>query len=57
MSTCSFNRLLRFVNKQLDEDGDIEVHGHLTRCDICRDTVRQLLRDGREHCLTIALTR
>jgi len=31
MSACSFNRLLQFVNKQLDLDGQLQVYGHLDR--------------------------
>lgn len=42
MSACSFNRLLKLVDKQLDLDGQLEVYGHLERCDICRDAVYQL---------------
>jgi len=45
MSACSFNRLLQFVNQQLDLDGQLEVYDHLDRCDICRDAVCQLARD------------
>jgi len=45
MSACSFDRLLQFVNKQLDLDEQLEVQNHLDRCDICRDAVRQLSRD------------
>ena len=48
MSACSFNRLLRFVNKQLDLDGQLELYDHLDRCDICRDAVCQLSRDRDE---------
>jgi len=45
MKACSFDRLLQFVNKQLDLDGQLEVYGHLDRCDICRDAVYQLSHD------------
>ena len=45
MSACSFDRLLQFVNRQLDLDGQLEVYEHLDRCDICRDAVYQLSRD------------
>jgi Fe-S oxidoreductase len=48
MSACSFDRLLKFVNKQLDLDGQLEVYDHLDRCDICRDAVYQLSRDRDE---------
>ena len=45
MSACSFSRLLKFLNKQLDLDGQLEIHHHLDRCDICRDAVYELVRD------------
>jgi predicted anti-sigma-YlaC factor YlaD len=45
MSACNFECLLRFVNKQLDLDKQLEVYEHLDRCSICRDTVCQLSRD------------
>jgi len=45
MSACSFSRLLQFINKQLDLDGQLEVYHHLDRCDICHDAVYQLARD------------
>lgn len=45
MSACSFDRLLLFVNKRLDPDGQLAVHDHLDRCEICRDAVYQLSRD------------
>ena len=48
MRACSFDRLLQFVNKQLDLDGQLEVYDHLDRCDICRDAVCQLARDRDE---------
>ena len=48
MSACSFHRLLQFVNKEMDLDGQLEVYDHLDRCDICRDAVCQLLRDRDE---------
>jgi hypothetical protein len=48
MSACDFDRLLQFVNKQLDLDGRLEAYDHLDRCDICRDAVYQLSRDQDE---------
>ena len=45
MSACSFERLLQFVNKQLNLDGQMEAYDHLDRCDICRDAVYQLSRE------------
>jgi hypothetical protein len=48
MSTCSFDRLLRFYNKNVDLDEQLEIYGHLDRCSICRDAIYQLSRDGNE---------
>jgi anti-sigma factor RsiW len=48
MSACSFDRLLKFVNKQLNPDRHLEVYDHLDRCDICRDAVYQLGRERDE---------
>jgi len=45
MSACSFDRLLQFVNKQLNLDGQLEIYDHIDRCAICRDTVYQLSRE------------
>ena len=45
MSACNFEYLLEFVNNQLDPDKQLEVYGHLYRCDICRDAVYQISRD------------
>ncbi len=48
MDECSFEQLFRFVNKQLDLNGLLEVYAHLDRCDICRDAVCQLAQDRNE---------
>ena len=45
MSACSFDRLLQFVNQQLDPDEQLAVYDHLEQCDICRDAVCQLSCD------------
>jgi hypothetical protein len=45
MSACNFECLLRFINKQLDLDEQLEVFEHLDRCNICREAVYQLSRD------------
>jgi predicted anti-sigma-YlaC factor YlaD len=45
MTACSFDRLLQFVNQQLDPDRKLAVYDHLNRCDICRDAVSELSRD------------
>ena len=48
MRACSFDRLLQFVSNQLDREGQLEVHAHVERCDICRDAVCSLVRDRHE---------
>ncbi len=48
MGSCSFDRLLQLINKQLDLDGQLEVYDHLDRCGICRDAVCQISRDRDE---------
>ena len=45
MSACNFEHLLQFVNNQLGSDEQLEVYGHLYRCDICRDAVCQISHD------------
>jgi hypothetical protein len=45
MSACNFNRLVQFVNKRLDLDGQQEIYCHLDRCEICRDAVYELSRE------------
>ncbi len=48
MNACSFDRLLLFIDRRLDLNGQLEVYDHLDRCDICRDAVYQLSRDRDE---------
>lgn len=45
MKSCSFDRLVRLLDKQLDLEGKLEVFDHLDRCENCRDTVYQIARD------------
>jgi hypothetical protein len=45
MNGCSFDRLLQFVNNQLDLGDQLEVFRHLDRCDICREAVYKLAGD------------
>ena len=56
MRSCSFSRLLQLVNQQLDLDGQLEVYGHLDRCNICRDAVYELSRDLDGHLPSAART-
>jgi len=48
MSTCSFQKLVQLLDKQLNLDEKLEVLTHLESCTICRDTVYQLARDRDE---------
>jgi hypothetical protein len=45
MSTCSFERLVELLDKQLSLDNKLEVLIHLKCCDICRDAIYQIVRD------------
>ena len=45
MDTCSFQKLVQLLDKQLELDEKLEVLTHLENCVICRDTVYQLVRD------------
>jgi predicted anti-sigma-YlaC factor YlaD len=45
MRNCSFDMLVRLLDKQLDLEGKLEVFDHLDRCENCRDTVYQIARD------------
>ena len=48
MNTCSFQKLVQLLDKQLKLDEKLEVLEHLESCHICRDTVYQLSRDRDE---------
>jgi len=48
MNTCSFQKLVRLLDKQLGLDEKLEVLTHLESCTICRDTVYQIARDRDE---------
>jgi len=48
MNTCSFQKLVRLLDKQLKLDEKLEVLTHLESCNICGDTVYQLARDRDE---------
>ena len=52
MMACSFGKLLKLLDKQLDLDGQIDVLLHLDECDTCRDAVYQIALDRDEALLT-----
>jgi anti-sigma factor RsiW len=45
MSACNFEKLVAFLDKQLDLDEKLEILEHLDHCDICRDAVFHISRD------------
>ncbi|HYK91802.1 MAG TPA: zf-HC2 domain-containing protein [Acidobacteriota bacterium] len=45
MESCSFSKLVRYLDKKLDLDGRLEVLNHLDRCEICRDAIYHISRD------------
>ncbi len=48
MTSCSFKKLLRLLDKQLNLDQKLEILDHLDSCSICRDAVYQIARDRDE---------
>ncbi len=45
MKTCDFEKLVLFLDKQLDLDGKLDVLDHLDHCEICREAVYHIARD------------
>ena len=45
MKTCDFEKLVMFLDKQLDLDGKLDVLDHLDHCEICRDAIYHISRD------------
>ena len=52
MKGCSFDRLVRLLDKKLNLNGRIELFDHLDRCDNCRETVYQIARDRDQEFFT-----
>jgi hypothetical protein len=42
---CNFDKLWRFLNKDLEPAGRAEVISHMEKCEICREAVYNLARD------------
>ncbi len=51
LNGCSFDRLVKLLDKKLDLDSALEVYDHLDRCDICRDAIYLISRDRDEALL------
>ena len=45
MKTCDFEKLVAFLDKQLDIDAKLDVLEHLDHCDICKDAIFHITRD------------
>jgi hypothetical protein len=45
MDGCSFSKLVKFVEGQLELGPRVELLDHLDRCDICREAVYQIWHD------------
>ncbi len=45
MKSCDFEKLIRYLDKQLKLDEKLDVLDHLDRCEICRDAVFHISRD------------
>ena len=45
MTRCSFDKLVRYLDKQLDLDAKLELLDHLDWCDTCWETLYQLAKD------------
>ena len=42
---CSFEKLVLYIDKHLDLDGQLEVLGHPDECDTCFHALYQITRD------------
>ncbi len=42
---CSFEKLLRYLDKRLSLDEKLELLSHLDDCETCREAIYQLSRD------------
>jgi uncharacterized protein YuzB (UPF0349 family) len=45
MKTCNFEKLVLYMDNQLDLDEKLDVLDHLDHCEICRDAVFHISRD------------
>lgn len=42
---CSFEKLVQYLDKELDIDGQLDVLCHLDTCETCRDAIYHISRD------------
>ncbi len=45
MGRCEFEKLVRYLDKQLSLDEQLELFDHLDRCEVCREAIYLLSRD------------
>jgi anti-sigma factor RsiW len=45
MKTCNFEKLVAYLDNELDVDARLDVLDHLDHCEICRDAVFHISRD------------
>jgi anti-sigma factor RsiW len=42
---CNFEKMVRYLDKQLNIDEKLELFDHLDQCDVCREAMYLLARD------------
>ena len=45
MGRCDFEKLIRYLDKELSLDEQLELFDHLDRCEVCREAIYLLSRD------------
>ncbi len=45
MNGCSFEVLVRYLDKKLGLDEKLDLFWHLEKCETCRDAIYQISRD------------
>ena len=48
MNTCSFKKLVEYLDNHLNMDEKLEILTHLETCQICRDAIYQISKDRDE---------
>lgn len=42
---CNFERLIEYLERRLNTDSELEILQHLERCEVCFDTICELVRE------------
>jgi anti-sigma factor RsiW len=45
MTRCDFDKMVRYLDKQLSLDEKLELFDHLDQCEVCREAIYLLARD------------